>query len=102
LLYGTFASDAERARAGIVTVDGADYLIVDIGCRMLEPEELKLAQGFPRDYIIAFDLHGKPLPKHAQVRMVGNSVCPQVASAVIRVNQAVAPTWTAEEHMQAA
>jgi len=29
---------------------------------------------------------GKPLPKDAQVRMCGNSVCPQLAEAIVRAN----------------
>ena len=37
-----------RERLGLVTVDGADYAIADIGLRMLTPRELYRAQGFPR------------------------------------------------------
>ena len=29
---------------------------------------------------------GRPLPKAAQVRMVGNSVCPPIAAAIVRAN----------------
>jgi DNA (cytosine-5)-methyltransferase 1 len=32
----------------LVTIDGVDYAIVDIGMRMLEPRELARAQGFDR------------------------------------------------------
>lgn len=34
-------------RFGLVTIDGTDYQIVDIGMRMLQPHELYAAQGFP-------------------------------------------------------
>lgn len=75
-----------RDRIGLVTVHGAEYSIVDIGMRMLTPRELFNAQGFPPSYRIAPELDGKPLSKTAQVRMCGNSVCPQVAEALARAN----------------
>jgi DNA (cytosine-5)-methyltransferase 1 len=42
------ATIVSRARHGLVlvTIDGVDYAIVDIGMRMLEPHELARAQGF--------------------------------------------------------
>jgi DNA (cytosine-5)-methyltransferase 1 len=67
-------------------VHGVDYVIVDIGMRMLQPRELYRAQGFPESYVIDIQFKGKALPKDAQVRMVGNSVCPPVAAAIIRAN----------------
>ena len=69
-----------------VWIGGEEYVITDIGMRMLQPRELYRAQGFPEDYIIEFDYQGKPLPKSAQVQMVGNSVCPPVAAAIIGAN----------------
>ena len=75
-----------RDRFGLVTVHGEDYAIVDIGMRMLQPRELYRAQGFPDDYVIEFEHRGRPLPKHAQVRMCGNSVCPPIAAALVRAN----------------
>lgn len=68
---------------GIVMVNGQEYVIVDIGMRMLVPRELFNAQGLPRDYIIDIKVNGKPLPKDAQVRMVGNSVSPYPAEALV-------------------
>ncbi|WP_230948618.1 DNA cytosine methyltransferase [Burkholderia multivorans] len=59
---------------------------VDIGMRMLTPRELARAQGFPDSYVLAPIVNGKPLSKSAQVRMIGNSVCPDVATALIRAN----------------
>ena len=80
-----------KHRLGLVTIHGQDYVITDIGMRMLTPRELFNAQGFPRDYIIdliAPDRKGRrrPLPKTSQVRMCGNSVCPPMAEAIIRAN----------------
>ncbi|WP_336816824.1 DNA cytosine methyltransferase [Burkholderia gladioli] len=73
-------------RFGLVTIHGEDYAIVDIGMRMLTPRELARAQGFPDSYVLAPEVDGKPLSKSSQVRMIGNSVCPDVATALIRAN----------------
>lgn len=71
-----------------VTIDGEEYVIVDIGMRMLTPRELFNAQGFPPDYIIDRDTEGRPMTKTAQVAKCGNSVCPPVAEALVRANMA--------------
>lgn len=73
-------------RFGLVTVmvEGEEYVIVDIGMRMLTPRELFNAQGFPPDYIIEQDAHGLPITKTAQVAKCGNSVCPPIAEALVR------------------
>ena len=73
-----------RDRHGIVLVSGTPYVIADIGMRMLAPRELFAAQGFHDDYIIDPVVDGRRLPKDAQVRCVGNSVCPPVAAALAR------------------
>jgi DNA (cytosine-5)-methyltransferase 1 len=75
-----------KDRMALVNVDGAPYEIVDIGMRMLQPRELYRAQGFPDNYKIDVVHNGKPFTKEAQVRMVGNSVCPQLAAAILRAN----------------
>lgn len=75
-----------KDRMGLVMVQGEPYQIVDIGMRMLTPRELATAQGFPADYIIDRGADGKPLTKTAQVRMIGNSVCPPVAAALVSAN----------------
>ncbi|NDY56677.1 DNA cytosine methyltransferase [Desulfovibrio sulfodismutans] len=75
-----------KDRFGLVTVQGEDYVIADIGLRMLSPRELFLAQGFPPDYVIDPVYNGKPLPKSKQVRACGNSVCPPLAEALVRAN----------------
>ena len=71
-----------------VTIDAVTYIIVDIGMRMLTPRELANAQGFPPDYIIDRDAHGKPMTKTAQVAKCGNSVCPPLSEALVRANMA--------------
>lgn len=73
-------------RFGLVTINGADYQIVDIGLRMLEPRELYGCQGFPDDYIIDHDYTGKTYPRSEQVRRCGNAVCPPIPAALVRVN----------------
>ncbi|KQQ40438.1 DNA methyltransferase [Duganella sp. Leaf126] len=94
-----------KDRYGLVTIQGVDYQIVDIGLRMLDPAELYRAQGFPADYVIreipdpallfkdGSQVEGSPLDlprisltKSAQVRMCGNSVCPPMARALIQAN----------------
>lgn len=75
-----------RDRMGLVTVHGQDYVIADIGMRMLQPRELARAQGFGDDYLLDAPFDGKRLTKSAQVRMVGNSVCPGMAEALVREN----------------
>lgn len=75
-----------RDRFGLVTVAGEDYVIADIGMRMLTPRELYRAQGFPESYIIDRGADGRALSKDAQVRMCGNSVCPPIAAALVRAN----------------
>jgi len=79
-----------KDRFGLVTVtiDGEDYVIVDIGMRMLTPRELFNAQGFPADYIIDRDAEGLPITKTAQVAKCGNSVCPPIARALVEANMA--------------
>lgn len=75
-----------RDRFGLVTIDGTDYQIVDIGLRMLEPRELYGCQGFPEDYIIDHDFEGHTYPRSEQVRRCGNSVCPPLPAAMVRSN----------------
>lgn len=73
-------------RFGLVTINGTDYQIVDIGLRMLEPRELYGCQGFPDDYIIDHDYTGKTYPRSEQVRRCGNAVCPPIPAALVRSN----------------
>ena len=73
-------------RFGLVTIQGVDYQIVDIGLRMLEPQELYGCQGFPDDYIIDRDYMGKTYPRSEQVKRCGNAVCPPIPAALVRAN----------------
>ena len=75
-----------RDRFGLVTIEGVEYQIVDIGLRMLEPRELYGCQGFPDDYIIDHDYTGKTYPRSEQVRRCGNAVCPPIPAALVRAN----------------
>ncbi|MBD8804559.1 DNA cytosine methyltransferase [Pseudomonas syringae] len=81
--------------AKMVLVGG--YVLVDITLRMLQPPELKRAQGFPESYVIDRGLFVDPetgaeewrdVNKTDQVRLIGNSVCPDEAEAIVTVNAA--------------
>jgi DNA (cytosine-5)-methyltransferase 1 len=72
-----------KHRLGLVTVEGTDYRIVDIGMRMLEPHELARAQ-FGR-FADQIDLSAATT-KAKKVHLIGNSVCPEVAEAIVRAN----------------
>lgn len=72
-----------------------DLVLVDITLRMLAPRELARAQGFPEDYIIeqgwfvdakAPAGEWRAVTKTDQVRLIGNSVCPDVAAALAAAN----------------
>lgn len=77
----------------LVRVGDEEWVLVDIGMRMLTPRELFLCQGFPANYEIE-QVHVRTagvrrlqkLTKKAQTRLVGNSVPPNVAAAIIRAN----------------
>jgi len=69
-----------------VEIEGELYLIVDIGMRMLQPNELFRAQGFDADYIFAPEVNGKPMTKRDSVRMCGNSVPPVWTQALVQAN----------------
>jgi DNA (cytosine-5)-methyltransferase 1 len=75
-----------KDRFGLVMVRGEPHRIVDIGMRMLTPRELYNCHGFPRDYIIDPIVNGKRIPKHAQTRMCGNSVPPELPCQILRAN----------------
>lgn len=72
-----------KARLGLVTVHGVDYQVTDIGLRMVEPHELKVAQ-YGR-FAPFYDL-SRARTKAAQVRLLGNSVNPELAEALILAN----------------
>jgi DNA (cytosine-5)-methyltransferase 1 len=72
-----------RDRFGLVTVNGVDHDITDIGLRMLVPAELLRAQ-FGR-FASTYDLSAAETIKD-QVQLVGNSVCPEAAEALVAAN----------------
>lgn len=81
--------------AEMVMVGG--YVLVDITLRMLQPPELKAAQGFDKGYIIDRGLfvdsvtgaeEWRDINKTDQVRLIGNSVCPDEAEALVAANAA--------------
>lgn len=89
--YGQDVADpldtvTEKDRFGLVTVNGVDYQIVDIGLRMLDPDELYRCQGFPDDYIIDRDYTGRAYPRGEQVKRCGNAVCPPLPAALVKAN----------------
>lgn len=76
----------DRLALVTVTIHGTPYVIVDIGLRMLIPPELYRAQGFRKNYIIDIGHDGRKFTKEQQVRMVGNSVPPDVIAAIYQAN----------------
>jgi len=89
-LFAPLHTVTTKARFGLVTVEGTEYEIADIGLRMLAPRELFSAQGFPADYIIDPEPDGyyltKPLTKTEQITLAGNAVCKSKARAVVAAN----------------
>lgn len=75
-----------KERFALITVLGREYCIMDIFLRMLNPEELKRAQGFPKDYIIDRDYRWERYPVSEQVKRIGNSVVPVMAEALVSAN----------------
>jgi DNA (cytosine-5)-methyltransferase 1 len=73
-----------RDRLGLVMVDGSEYAVTDITFRMLQPHELLRAQfgRFADRYDLSF-----AKTKKAKVKLIGNSVCPEVAEALVRANR---------------
>ncbi|WP_240233591.1 DNA cytosine methyltransferase [Devosia lacusdianchii] len=69
-----------------LTIRGVQYIIIDIGMRMLTPRELARAQGFRETYILAAPYNGGFLTETDQRHKIGNSVCPDMAYALFRQN----------------
>jgi DNA (cytosine-5)-methyltransferase 1 len=84
------ATITTKDRFGMVSTillkNGEKYAIADIYLRMLKPEELKLAQGFPPDYVIDHDIDGNPYSVKDQVAKIGNSVVPIMAMKIAKAN----------------
>jgi DNA (cytosine-5)-methyltransferase 1 len=78
-----------------LNIKGETFVMVDIGLRMLTPRELFNAQGFPSDYVIEgvwnqsseiSDWNFTPFTKSTQIKCCGNSVCPDLARALVEAN----------------
>lgn len=91
LLEDPLGTITTKDRFGLVStvldIKGEKYIIKDIFLRMLKAEpELKVLQGFPKDYIITVDADGKRYPIKEQVARIGNSVVPIMAMAIVSAN----------------
>ena len=75
-----------KDRFALITVIADEYVILDIFLRMLTAEELKLAQGFPKDYIIDRDYRWNIYPVSERVKRIGNSVVPVMAQVLVEAN----------------
>lgn len=89
-LSNPLATITTKDRFGLVNVildiEGEKYVMKDIFLRMLKPEELKLMQGFPDDYIIDRDYKYRRYPIAKQVARIGNSVVPIMAQKLVEAN----------------
>lgn len=90
LIDGPLHTITTKDRFGLVnvilTINGEKYIISDIFLRMLKPEELKMCQGFPKDYIINRDYEFRKYPIAKQVARIGNSVVPIMAKKLVEAN----------------
>ena len=81
----------QKARHGLVTVKvkGEEYVLTDIGMRMLEPEEGAAAHGFAKGSLPdTIRLNGKEvrLTKTQKYHLVGNSVPPKMIQMLAEHN----------------
>lgn len=84
---GTITTKDRFGLVGVmVDIEGEKYMVADIFLRMLKPEELKVMQGFPKDYIIDRDYRWKKYPTAEQVKRIGNSVVPIMAKVLVEAN----------------
>ena len=72
-----------KHRTGLVLVEGVEHQIVDIGMRMLRWDELLRAQ-FGR-FAGGYDMSAAK-SQADKVRLIGNSVAPECAEALVRAN----------------
>ena len=68
-----------KDRLGLVMIHGQPYQIVDIGLRMLLPQELAKAHSFPDSYVLVGT-------KTTMVAKIGNSVPPPMAEILVAAN----------------
>lgn len=83
-----------------LTIRGVQYIIIDIGMRMLTPRELARAQGFRESYILAAPYNGGFLTETDQRHKIGNSVCPDMAYVLFRHNYRPKPRLVVDNDAQ--
>jgi DNA (cytosine-5)-methyltransferase 1 len=82
-----YTGDRRDHRAEVAALLGPEAValgVVDIGMRYLVPRELATAQGLPTSYVIDRTASGEHVPPTTQVKLIGNSVSPPLAEAVVR------------------
>ncbi len=85
--YRRYATrEIEMNSAGRIIYDGREMRIADIGMRMITPREMATSHGFPRSYCIDRTADGRPLTITEQTALLGNSVPPPMAAAIIAAN----------------
>ena len=67
-------------------VAGELHIVTDIAMRMLRPRELARAQGFDESYVIDRTVDGTDVSRADQVKLIGNSVPPDFAHAIVKAN----------------
>ena len=72
--------------AGRVVFEGREMRIADIGLRMITPREMANSHGFPGTYNIDRTAQGHDLTITQQTSLMGNSVPPPMAAAIIAAN----------------
>lgn len=93
-LFDPLHTVTSKARFGLVTIEGTEYQITDIGMRMLAPKELFAAQSFPADYRLDVPFEdrkkkrkrARKLTKTELIDLCGNSVAPVMAYALVKAN----------------
>lgn len=72
--------------AGVLTIEGELYAIVDIAMRQLTVAELAQCTGFTEHYELAVDVDGKPVSQANQRRAIGNAVVPLMSYLMVKAN----------------
>jgi DNA (cytosine-5)-methyltransferase 1 len=83
-LFAPMRTLTAKARLGLVTVEGIEHQIADIGLRMLRPLPELIRAQFGR-FADSYDLTAAKTQEE-QTRLIGNSVPPEVVEALVRAN----------------
>jgi DNA (cytosine-5)-methyltransferase 1 len=79
---------ADEAAPVLIKVGGEDYMIVDIGMRMLDPREAARAHELTLPGQIELGGVRRPLTKTEAMRLIGNSVPKRMARLLAEANKA--------------